>query len=250
MSEFFESNLGAGLIDAGNNVLSQGIAYFRDRAARQWQEEIWNKQNEYNLPINQRKRLEQAGINPNLAFGSSASAMGSSMPSSPTQHVPQMNLGDFYLKYKQAKAQIKAQEAATRREDQLTRQLEMNNQMFELLFNDRLQTTQGDLYVKRIENAWKEDHLKALLDAGLTEKEVRNDLSRAQKLYYDALATKTEKATDLLIQEYNHLVKKYGFEDYYYDMRLNPYETSTIMGFLRGFFGPFTQLMESLIGMF
>ena len=42
--------------------------------SRMWQEEMWHKQNEYDSPVNQRARLEEAGINPNLAFGSAASA--------------------------------------------------------------------------------------------------------------------------------------------------------------------------------
>lgn len=35
-----------------------------------WQEKMWNMNNEYNSPINQVKRLEEGGLNPNLAYGS------------------------------------------------------------------------------------------------------------------------------------------------------------------------------------
>ena len=240
----------AGLIDAGNNVLSQGIAYFRDRAGRKWQEEMWNKQNEYNLPINQRKRLEEAGINPNLAFGSSASAMGSSLPSSPTQHIPQTNLGEFWLRYKQAKADIERQSAETKRSNEITRSLELNNEILSQLFGDKLQTMRGDLYVQRIEQGWKEDHLRKLLDLGITSKEVENDLKRAQIMYFETLKAKTEQQRYNLIQEYEHLVKKYGFEDLYFDMNVNPYETSTAMGFARAFYGPLITFIENLYNMF
>lgn len=34
-----------------------------------FQREMWNKQNEYNTPLNQRKRLEAGGLNPNLVYG-------------------------------------------------------------------------------------------------------------------------------------------------------------------------------------
>ena len=51
--------LTAGL-DLTNNIGSGLINIIRDRASRDWQEEMWNRQNEYNLPVNQRQRLEEA----------------------------------------------------------------------------------------------------------------------------------------------------------------------------------------------
>lgn len=33
-----------------------------------WNQEQWERENEYNSPVNQMKRLKQAGINPNLAY--------------------------------------------------------------------------------------------------------------------------------------------------------------------------------------
>ena len=38
--------------------------------------ENWNMQNEYNSPVNQRKRLEEAGINPAAVFGSNGASAG------------------------------------------------------------------------------------------------------------------------------------------------------------------------------
>lgn len=35
-----------------------------------WQEKMWHMNNEYNSPINQVKRLDEGGLNPNLAYGS------------------------------------------------------------------------------------------------------------------------------------------------------------------------------------
>jgi hypothetical protein len=63
--------------------------------ARQYQTEMWNKTNEWNLPKNVRKRLEEAGYNPYLGLNSSnvgtAQSAGSSSPASaasPIQNNP------------------------------------------------------------------------------------------------------------------------------------------------------------------
>lgn len=75
-----------------------------------FQSEMWNQTNEYNSPENQRKRLEQAGLNPYMMMsgssagtatamnGSSASAGGSSgvglpSPSQVTAQAPQFDFG-------------------------------------------------------------------------------------------------------------------------------------------------------------
>ena len=40
------------------------------REQRQWDLDMWNRQNEYNNPKNQMLRLSAAGLNPNLVYGS------------------------------------------------------------------------------------------------------------------------------------------------------------------------------------
>ena len=55
----------------------------QNRLAEQWQEKMWNAQNEYNSPLNQRKRLQEAGYNPWISgsgggsFNSAAGSAGS-----------------------------------------------------------------------------------------------------------------------------------------------------------------------------
>ena len=81
------SNLGGSFVSAGSGLLGSIISGVynrkRSREAQQWSEQMWQKQNQYNLPVNQMKRLQEAGINPNLAFGSAASAMGTNVPGVP-----------------------------------------------------------------------------------------------------------------------------------------------------------------------
>lgn len=55
---------------------------------RQWSLDDWNREAEYNSPLNQRKMLADAGMNPDLAYGQSVSAPATNpttpAPSSPT----------------------------------------------------------------------------------------------------------------------------------------------------------------------
>ena len=68
----------------------------------------WNRQNEYNSPTQQMKRLKEAGLNPNLIYGNgNATAISSSQPrgsNAPawTPHAPQVDpgaIGEVVSKY-------------------------------------------------------------------------------------------------------------------------------------------------------
>lgn len=70
--------------------------------ANQWNLDQWNRENEYNLPVNQKARLLAAGINPDLAMqgassvgqaGSSPSSASAPSPASPSgASAPSLNL--------------------------------------------------------------------------------------------------------------------------------------------------------------
>lgn len=56
--------------------------------------EDWNMQNEYNLPINQLKRLRDAGINPNFMLSSGQiSSSGAAVSPATGANIPQQNVG-------------------------------------------------------------------------------------------------------------------------------------------------------------
>lgn len=83
------SALAAGLIAGGSAIASLiGTAASNsantnlNRENRAWQEKMWNKTNEYNLPINIMQRYRDAGLNPNLIYGNLNQA-SANMPSSP-----------------------------------------------------------------------------------------------------------------------------------------------------------------------
>lgn len=54
-------------------------------------ERMWEKQNAYNSPVEQRRRLEQAGLNPNLMMSGGSAGIAETAPTADTsgvQHVP------------------------------------------------------------------------------------------------------------------------------------------------------------------
>ncbi|UPW41404.1 DNA pilot protein [Dipodfec virus UA06Rod_12] len=73
------SALTGGLLGAGLQMASQAIGYNYQKKLMALQQsynvENWNRQNEYDLPTNQRSRLLDAGINPLFTDGSQMSSM-------------------------------------------------------------------------------------------------------------------------------------------------------------------------------
>lgn len=65
-----------------------------NQKARDFSLEMWNKQNEYNLPVNQRARFEAAGLNPNLIYGDGTSTLAS-LGQTPGHSAPNMNDKDL-----------------------------------------------------------------------------------------------------------------------------------------------------------
>lgn len=57
---------GAQVATGIGNVLSAGAI---NRRNREFQEKMWNMNNEYNSPVNQMKRFKEAGLNPHLIYG-------------------------------------------------------------------------------------------------------------------------------------------------------------------------------------
>lgn len=119
--------VGSALIGVGANVLGnlfnvgsqrQANAANMELAKFQWEKnlEMWNMQNEYNLPVNQMKRLRAAGINPVMAF-SGGQVSGNVAPNAPEYKAPQMqatqvdssglaSIGSAYIQAKQSEKQM------------------------------------------------------------------------------------------------------------------------------------------------
>lgn len=80
-----------GLGISGINYLSQQQTNRQNAQMQQRQQQhniaLWQMNNEYNDPINQMRRLERAGLNPNLIYGQNAGG-ASGISSSPAQQAP------------------------------------------------------------------------------------------------------------------------------------------------------------------
>lgn len=232
------SALGAAGVQAGSGILGSILNARQARKSREWQEKMWHLQNEYNLPVNQVARLKDAGINPNLAFGSAASTMSANIPSSPAR----AQFDDFgigaaartYFQYKLEKqnvlAEIRARNAATR-------QQELQNDFMSAVLQDKIMASLWGFRADAAKGRWFSGHNDEWYGAEYDLKTFRRDLMKAETSLAEARRDLTRKNYDRAVQDYNHLVNKYSYEDAYYKRGLNPYETSTLAGALRSGFG-------------
>lgn len=70
----------AGMITASNTSSDdRRLVREQNDKSRQWNEEMWNKQNQYNTPSAQIGRLVDAGLNPALAYGDITGALASNV---------------------------------------------------------------------------------------------------------------------------------------------------------------------------
>lgn len=129
--------IGASLITGGGSLLGSLLGFgSQERANKanlklaeyQYSKalEMWNRQNEYNLPKNQMSRLTDAGLNPNLVYGN-GTVQGMTSAPAPQYHAPTLqaytNFGSLgaeqavttYMQVKQADAVVKKTNAETQR---------------------------------------------------------------------------------------------------------------------------------------
>lgn len=76
---------GASIASSAGQIAATGKL---NRKNREWQEEMWNKNNQYNSPSAQMARFREAGLNPHLIYGQGTNGNSSSPASAPDQKVP------------------------------------------------------------------------------------------------------------------------------------------------------------------
>lgn len=87
-----------GALIAGGLALAGGVTQSvsqgkLNKKNRKWQEQMWERTNAYNHPTQQMNRLREAGLNPNLVYGS-----GSPYNTATNQNLPDaVNPGDYGL---------------------------------------------------------------------------------------------------------------------------------------------------------
>lgn len=247
------SNLAGSAVSAGSGLLGSLIsgAYNRKRQeqSQKWAEDMWNKQNEYNLPINQVQRLKEAGINPNLAFGSAASAMGTNVPSppryseSPDFGAPiQRGISEYFQRRYEKIAMLKQIEW----QNEQIREKQMANDTTSLLLDDYRAMKRSEYSLGKLKNDVDQTLYgrQRNLEVDMLSAKWLNELDRffahlpeAQSKHYQAQDALLGWKTQSEYQDYLTKKSKGRFERSYYDRDLNPYETSTIAGLVRSIVG-------------
>lgn len=206
------SIIGAGLISGAGSLLSGIIGASASAAANraniqlareqmQWQEAMWNKQNEYNTPANQVSRLLAAGLSPNLAYGNLQSGNAGSISSYQRANVNPITTGEQFgsafrvasdiMQLRKMKAEISNIEANTSKTktDEANVQYETEN---------ILPARAADIWQAAEQKKWSIDY---------TKKQLQN---------YDELVALDKEFKSLtnknLRQTYNNLTAQYATE--------------------------------------
>lgn len=82
-----EANDANAQIARENNFFNFELAKWQN----QWSLDQWNRQNEYNSPVNQVSRLKEAGLNPNVMAGQISPGNSSSSPAAASAHAQGYN---------------------------------------------------------------------------------------------------------------------------------------------------------------
>jgi hypothetical protein len=116
--------LTSGVFGLASNLLSNRGAKRRQQLADQQNVKFWNMQNEYNTPANQMKRLQDAGLNPNLIYGSGSANTGVAGSVAPSKPAPYNIKNPVPLQAMLMNAQINNLNSVTRKNDATADNLE------------------------------------------------------------------------------------------------------------------------------
>ena len=148
----FLENMAMGGIGAIGNLFTGGMSarkqykYQSKLMDKQNQQQIdfWKMNNEYNTPFNQRARLEQAGLNPDLMYGGSGNMSQSQMPGAASGSAPNVDYGSFSdnLRFVMQAQVMDAQVSKIEHENQLLAEQALN------------QAEQRELWAAQAKEAW------------------------------------------------------------------------------------------------
>lgn len=148
----FLENMAASAIGAIGNFFTGGASarkqyqYQSKLMDKQNQQQIdfWKMNNEYNTPFNQRARLEQAGLNPDLMYGGSGNMYQSQMPGAASGSAPNVDYGSFSdnLRFAMQAQVMDAQVSKIEQENRLLAEQALN------------QAQQRELWAAQAKEAW------------------------------------------------------------------------------------------------
>lgn len=119
------ASIGEGAIGAGIGMIGSALSqrqnykYSKKLMELQYQQnlDLWNKQNEYNSPTAQMQRLQAAGLNPNLVYGSSVAGNSSNNTSTSLGSVSPVDYTDSMFKGVSAVTNMKLARSTVRRQE-------------------------------------------------------------------------------------------------------------------------------------
>lgn len=119
------SSIGGGAIGAGIGMIGSAISqaqnykYSKKLMELQYQQnlDLWNKQNDYNAPTAQMQRLQAAGLNPNLIYGSNVVGNSSNNTSTSLGSVAPVDYSDSMFKGVSAVTNMKLARSQVRRQE-------------------------------------------------------------------------------------------------------------------------------------
>lgn len=198
-----ENEIGAWGIAAGSiqntmNAIAQGNINKDTRkwnekimnTQRGWAKEDWDRQNEYNSPIETMKRLKAGGLNPNLVYGNGATTQAQAIRSSGAEgwnpQAPSIDMGFVMQSLSQiydltrTTAQTNNLQAQVDLLEEQTRLTDINrrNREWDLGYKEESQDYNLETLQQRNRNLFKDEMLKdQALDINISKNERENALA-------------------------------------------------------------------------
>lgn len=188
--------IGAGLNFIGG-LFNGGSQARQNRMNRQWQEKMWNMNNEYNKPINQMARYKEAGLNPHLIYGQGNSG-NSAMPSAPKTEAPQYNFADSAMAYVSLRKQQTEIDNLEKTREVMDSQLRLNRVQEGKILSE---TASTDLQRRLSEELYDTNVATAL--ANLRNTEASNKKIEAEVNQIGASTNLSRAQVDKITQEIN-----------------------------------------------
>lgn len=129
---------GASLLGSAASAVSNGNI---NRKNRDFQEKMWDKNNQYNTPVMQMQRFKEAGLNPHLIYGQ-GNAGNSSMPSAPVQRPNEYKFEEAAMNYVSARKQQTEVDNMEKAREVMDAQINLSNASASNQIANAAQTTQ------------------------------------------------------------------------------------------------------------
>lgn len=174
--------------------------------------DMWNKQNAYNSPLQQMERYKEAGLNPNLIYGSGSSAGNAATmpkynaPTAPMRENSKIQTGDMIQQYQNIQMQqkqIDLVESQIKNTDaQSTAQIIQNKYLDDQYGYDIVKRDIGN------QKGWKElDNLE--LDR--IQRDYRNKLNKSGLHINDPLPLRILIQAGIGLEDIKRIIKTYKF---------------------------------------